>query len=132
MAAVAVKRDGILLAGFIDNGGSCVIAPTFPIDSELLRESTHFSEGIAFLPSRSSYDYKVAIDHDGAELFEIHALAILPMMDGRAAFADHRGKWGYIDDQGNVAIEPTYTRAGNFRDGRAVVSKDRSSFLELE
>lgn len=45
--------------------------------------------------------------------------------NGLAVFRDENGKWGYLDQNGRVAIEPVYDQAGTFGSGPlAPVQKD--------
>ncbi len=124
LASVLVRTGTGFKVGFINTKGEFDIEPRFPIDSELSRETTDFSEGIAFVPSLTSFADKVAINSKGEELFKVNVLSIERMVDGRAAFADHVQGWGYLDSKGKVIIEPIYGRATNFGSGFAVVSKD--------
>lgn len=128
LARVLVRAGKGFKVGFINTEGAFKIEPRYPIDSELFRETTDFSEGIAFVPSITSlYDIKVAINTKGEEIFKVSALSIEPMVDGRAAFVDHVQGWGYLDSKGNVVIPPIYDRASNFGGGLAVVSKNRGT-----
>lgn len=44
---------------------------------------------------------------------------------GRGLLSDYR--WGYMDVDGRVAIEPVYDRARSFREGRALVAAKRTT-----
>ena len=44
-----------------------------------------------------------------------------PAGDGRHLFKDSGGKWGFLGEDGNVAIKPEFCGAGAFGNGLAPV-----------
>lgn len=132
--------------GFVSRDGSEVIAPRFHYASP-------FYSGIALV--RDDKDSKpYYINADGEEVFKNRFHAISRFTDvGLAAVAvgksvptfklakdkttkiDSAGdiKWGYIDTQGEIVIEPQYVRAGNFNDfGIAEVEKDEDMTILID
>ncbi len=72
--------------------------------------------------SRNSYRYSL-LDREG------HALAgtwyaVDSFSEGFSLVQDLNGRWGFIDENGTVAIAPEYTAARAFSEGYAAVQKD--------
>ncbi|WHH58147.1 WG repeat-containing protein [Petroclostridium sp. X23] len=78
--------------------------------------------------------YKV-IDEKGHVIFESQDY-IQDMKDGRAVFSKQTGNgqylYGYIDKNGQIAIEPKYERANSFNDGKAVVKLDGGPYALID
>lgn len=45
--------------------------------------------------------------------------------EGLFVFYTEENKWGYVDDEGNVVIEPKYDEAGPFSEGIAIVKSEK-------
>ena len=66
------------------------------------------------------------------------ALNVLGLADGRFPFAENVGtwpfrsrRWGYLDTEGRVAVEPQFRLASGFAEGRAaVVVDDRYGYID--
>ena len=63
---------------------------------------------------------------DGTWLVEPSFTGVRAFAEGRAAFKEAQ-RWGYLDAQGEVAVEPGYIEASNFQGGRARVRVSSSS-----
>jgi len=117
------------LYGFIDANGKVVVPPKYTF-------AEYFSDGLAGafknVVSRSLFRGKkeksvyVYINENGKEVIE-RADAGLPFHDGYAMayFSDH-GKWGFIDKNGKMVIEPQFDQeySAGFSEGLVDVSKD--------
>ena len=72
----------------------------------------------------------LAADSEGAWSYSVIASPqfedVRPFSDGFAA-VKLDGKWGYINAKGKIVIEPQYTLASDFYEGKAVVSLDDPS-----
>ena len=56
----------------------------------------------------------------------------IPVSDGLAAYCDN-GKWGFIDSEGDIVIEPEYENARSFSGGFAGISQgDRWGFINQD
>lgn len=85
-----------------------------------------FSDGLAAVRLGASWhfiDPQNQIRINGA-----HFTRVKPFHEGLAA-VEQQGKWGYIAPDGNWAIEPRYTAARNFRDGKAQVVENDKELL---
>ena len=114
----AVQENGKW--GYIDASGAYVIEPQFTW-------AGRFSENRApvYLQNAAGETEEWFIDGSGQKCFQMQ----LGTEDWYADFHSSRllvykdGKYGYLDPQGNWAIEPQYTQAENFKNGVAVVSQ---------
>jgi hypothetical protein len=123
---------------FIIEGSSCIATVAIngrhgaiDLDGNILIPLSYsrigqFSEGLAFAQRKEGEQYGYInmrgelviepfqeVDSSDAPLFtrEFHS--------GRALFKNAQGKYGYIDEQGNVAIEPIFLDADSFKGGLA-------------
>lgn len=116
----AVMRDGQI--GYIDGQGRSVIPPQFT-------RARSFSEGMAVAetttgrngPSRLGF-----IDRNGEMVFDATAAGYAAIADFHSGFAAFLvdGRWGMLNRQFEVAIEPTYEDIGEMHGGRAAVKQD--------
>jgi len=91
LARIAVFQGGDEKLGFISRNGQFVIPPRFNTDGNFARNSTDFSEGLA------------ALTED-----------LNPTLT-------EKGRFAYIDKQGNVVLLTEFSAAGPFREGLAEV-----------
>jgi hypothetical protein len=109
--------------GFIDKNGKYVIEPTHSnVDN-----ASNFSEGLAFIPNNGF------IDQTGKVVIETQKYVMYAdkFSEGLAWYNNREDKYGYINQQGDTAIEPQFTHANNFSEGLAAVrfgSKDSEKF----
>lgn len=112
-----VYENGNRKYGYIDRTGTFIIQPQYLIASD-------FSEGIALVTEDNRNKY---INKSGEVIFEgsddLYISA--PFVDGVAVFTKFDGtttKFGYLDTQGNILLDPIYDRADDFNeDGTAFV-----------
>lgn len=105
---------GTHLYGYLDENGKPVILPIYlnATDFEGNRATVKLSEGT----------YAV-IDRSGKALKTLECLELYGFSGGKAAFRQSSdGKYGYVDTNGNIVIQPAFDHAESFRDHRAVVS----------
>ena len=105
LAAVNIGGLGVGKWGYIDGEGSVVIEPRFDV-------AWPFSEGAAQVEIDGKTLY---IDRAGNTLKDDRRFS-----DGVSPFLS-KGKWGYIDRDGKITIEPRFDAAFPFKDGIAVV-----------
>lgn len=119
----AVQENGKW--GYIDASGAYVIEPQFTW-------AGRFSENRApvYLQNAAGETEEWFIDGSGQKCFQMQ----LGIEDWYADFHSSRllvykdGKYGYLDPQGNWAIESQYTQAENFKNGVAVVEQDGDAY----
>ncbi len=109
--------------GYMDREGNEVIRPRFRI-------ARNFWEGLAYVfdktaPRSSSFYF---IDERGEQAFVLppNCLSIKSFSEGLAAFRVMNrepgiDKWGFLDREGNVVIEPKYDKVDFFHEGAARV-----------
>lgn len=129
--------------GFINRAGEVII------DMGDLRVRD-FQQGVAvFIEPPNIFRYGL-IDREGNLLMKLILAAIISSEDNNPKIEfnsermpvkvlepeeqtphsippEWRGKWGYIDSQGNWAIEPQFTIAGEFSQGRAVIANEKEN-----
>lgn len=105
------------------------------LSPEQYREVWPFVDGIA--PAKKSTGAwsgtPVFIDRNGNEVLghllegkSVYEWNVGPLQDGmRAVYID---KWGFVDADGKVVVEPQYKKATNFSEGFALVSTDGSRY----
>ena len=115
-------RPAGTLWGLIDETGAVVVEPRFA--------TLHpFAEGLAL--AQLPKEPMGAIDEDGAWAIEPGRVPFGPyagpFSEGLAQ-VQVRGRWGYVDTQGEWVVEPTYERADPFREGVASVRKGEKQY----
>lgn len=99
--------------GYLDLQGKVVIPPQY-------QAANNFTEGKAFIKIKDSKYALIGLNGESLANFNYPYVGMPG--DGLLAFQEKtNGKYGYIDEYGNVIISPRYTGAQPFRDGRAVV-----------
>ena len=124
--------DGLALAGtmsekikwgFIDKTGKYFIYPSY-IDA------SSFSEGIAFVVPENGEP--VAMDKTGAVKFTVkNAEQVQSFSDGLAAFSiltENGERWGFIDKEGTVKIQPAFAATGFFSSSLCPVVNDEGKW----
>lgn len=98
-------------SGWVDKKGVCVIEPKFS-------DPAYFSEGFARVRIGERYAY---INKSGIiQTIQQFEYASYSYSEGLAA-VKFESQYGYIDRKGEMAIEPIYDYAGNFKNGLAEV-----------
>jgi hypothetical protein len=119
MAVVRIGDDKTGKEGFINRQGKLVIATKF--DSAL-----NFSEGYAWvgLYTDNGRSKKWCRINQKGEQIRKWADDARPYSDGLSAMRvgdDKTGKWGYVDINGEIVINPCYDWAAEFKNGLANV-----------
>ncbi|MBR5610846.1 MAG: WG repeat-containing protein [Bacteroidales bacterium] len=113
-----VKKDGKY--GAINTNGGHI----FPITFDKL---TKFNGGIALAEENG---LKYYLYSNGKRQPLSNKYTFYPYSEGFARIKSTKnGKWGYIDSDGIIVINPTYTYASDFHGGFAIVSKGEEKFL---
>jgi hypothetical protein len=128
LARVSVIEKHREYLGFINRNGEYVIPPKFDIDSDFLRCTTDFSEGLASLidepPTVERDPCFMYIDKTGETVLKTNFFYANPFHEGLASVWDaETEKNGYIDKSGKLVIPLHFDLAGNFSEGLALVSK---------
>ncbi|MDY6802824.1 MAG: WG repeat-containing protein [Cyanobacteriota bacterium] len=122
----AAKKEGEKKSGFIDSTGEFVIAP-----NPDRTYHTPFSEGLAGVSINNKGGY---IDKTGKIVIppQIYGFTLRQFKEGLAAVQmQYEGKWGYLDKNGNLAIESKFSGAGDFIDGLALVTfENRFAYID--
>ena len=113
-----VKKDGKF--GAINTKGGHVFPITFD-------KFTKFDGGIAMAEENG---LKYYLYSNGKRQPLSNKYVFYPYSEGFARIKSAKnGKWGYIDSEGIIVINPTYTYASDFHGGYAIVSKGEEKFL---
>ncbi|TDG00939.1 DUF3298 domain-containing protein [Paenibacillus piri] len=113
-AVFSIQSGGQSRYGYLDLQGSEAIAPQFV-------EAGDFDRNKAVVKIKDN-EYAL-IGLDGARLAVYPFASVGPLGDGLLSFQEKaQGKYGYIDEKGTVVIQPAFTDALPFQDGRAVVN----------
>ncbi|MFZ4707347.1 MAG: WG repeat-containing protein [Bacteroidales bacterium] len=133
-----VFRNGLALVkssgnepkwGFITDDGKYSISATY-------KAATVFSDDLAWVVSENSAP--TAINAKGeVKITLTDAQMVRIFKEGLAAYSimDSLGvKWGFVDKEGKVKINPQFTNVGNFSDGKcAVCNKEMKwGYIDLE
>ncbi|SFI36130.1 WG containing repeat-containing protein [Paenibacillus sp. UNC496MF] len=108
------NEGGASRYGYLDAQGAEIIPAQFA-------EAYDFEGGKA-LAKIADNEYAL-IDKDGKRLATYAYPYVGPPGDGLLAFRkEANGKYGYLDERGAIVIQPAYTSALPFRNGRAIVN----------
>ena len=134
-----VFRDGLALVqtsgdnpkwGFISEDGKYAINAQY-------KEATVFSDGLAWVVTENSAPS--AINTDGEVKFTLQdAEQVRRFQGGLAAFLvvneEGEEKWGFVDKDGRIAINPQFDSVSNFSDGLCGVmnSEGKWGFIDKE
>jgi hypothetical protein len=125
----SVFRNGIALVktsgkdakwGYIDETGKYLINAQY-------KYATIFNEGLAWVVIENAAP--TAINEKGEIKITLqNAEEVRLFSEGLAAFStvdkDGKTKWGFIDKNGNVKINPQFAQVGSFKEGKCAVSND--------
>ncbi len=127
-----IFRDGLALVrtagdspkyGFINEDGKFAINANY-------KYATSFNDGLAWVVKENSAPE--AITKDGKIAFTLkQADEVHIFSEGLAAFSviDTSGsKWGFVDDNGTIAINPQFSRCGIFSDGLCPVENSEGKW----
>ncbi|QHW34749.1 DUF3298 domain-containing protein [Paenibacillus rhizovicinus] len=100
--------------GYLDAQGNEAIPAQFP-------EANDFHQGKAVVKIKDNTYALIGKDGRTSATFE-HAY-VGPLGDGLLAFQnDLAGKYGYINERGDIVLQPAFTSAFPFHNGRAIVN----------
>jgi hypothetical protein len=86
-------------------------------------EATDFDDGIAVVKNNGKY---ALIDSIGKTIKPLSANEVFVPSCGRILF-EEKGKYGYYDYKGNIAITPNFVTANSFYEGVAVVCNNSNN-----
>jgi hypothetical protein len=85
-----------------------------------------FSNGFAVVRRKSGkLSYSGLIDLSGAETLKTKQMKLGKVSNGRTVFYE-KGKYGYMDTQGNIIVPAMYIKADDFCEGKAIVYKSHN------
>lgn len=99
--------------------------PAHPVNARRFTQIGHFFEEVT-LAQEAPDSPILIIDRKGQNIrnvgVSLHYDIILAhnFAEGRALFCTRKGKYGYMDTQGNIAIPPVYDQAYDFHEGLAL------------
>ena len=105
------------LWGYINNSGKIVVEPQY-------HHASFFSEGLGLVKTVKPNQKLYCIDAKGKIAFELKPdwSNMKPFNNGLAAVKEKEtGRYGYIDQNGNLVIPYKYSSAGDFSEGLAMV-----------
>lgn len=106
------------LWGYVDDAGRVAIEASY-------REASDFEEGSAVV-SLAKDEY-LLIDVEGERLAGPYGL-ILDLRDG-LRLAHYKGRWGYLNPQGEIVIPFELESGGHFGEGQALAKRERRRVL---
>ena len=126
-AIATVFRNGLALVkstandsktwGFINEDGKFAITPTY-------REATVFSDDLAWVVSDNSAPIAINKKNEIKITLE-NAQTVKIFKEGFAAFSildsNNIEKWGFVDKDGTIKINPQFAATGNFNGGKCAV-----------
>lgn len=99
-------------------------------DIKLYDNGTLSYDGIMIASENSEYGI---YSKDGNKLNDFSCKDADKYLGGAIAFENDSGKWGFVDDNGNVVIEPKYDKAKSFSNNLAAVSiNGKWGFIDAE
>jgi len=105
--------------GYIDKQGNYKIQPEY-------LQGTIFSEGIAFVVKENTEP--IALDKNGSVIFTLQNIEeVMILRENLAPFCKEIGgvkKWGFIDKNGRIVINPQFRQTRLFSDGLCAVCND--------
>lgn len=108
------SQNGDILYGYLDETGKTIIEPVF-------KYAGTFEEDRAVVKLEEN-TYAI-IDKKGKIIKKLQYYYVSDIQDGMIAYMpEQNNKYGYLDDDGNPAIAPSFTIAHAFEDGAAVVN----------
>lgn len=121
---VAVKNGGIWR--IIDKSGKDICDKKFD-DIKLLGSGEYVSDGIMIASVSGKYGI---YNETGKNKCDFTAEDMDICMGGEIAYMDSTGKWGFVNSDGKITIEPKFDEAKSFSNGLAAVkSGDKWGFI---
>jgi hypothetical protein len=104
--------------GYMAENGEIVVEPKY-------EEAGHFRDGLGRVLLNGTIRF---IDSSGTEILDTGLRAVGEYSEGRIAFKrQDENAWGYLDRNGDVAIEPAFSEAYPFSEGLAAVNTSFAS-----
>jgi hypothetical protein len=100
--------------GYISEDGKYVINPTY-------KDATHFSEGLACVVIENSYPSY--INKKGEIQFTLNTAEKCRVFREGLAAVLIKDKWGFIDSDGKIVIQPQFEDVSDFYEGLSVITK---------
>lgn len=120
----AIKNSGKW--SVIDKSGTAVSDKEFD-DIKLLGTGEYVVNGIMIASVNGKYGI---YDASGKSKSDFTASNMDKCMGGNIAFEDSKGKWGFVNGEGKIVIEPDFDEAMSFSNGLAAVrSGDKWGFI---
>jgi hypothetical protein len=98
---------------YLDSTGKAITEAIFD-------DAYNFSEGLAVVSKQNHFGF---INTTGEVVIPFIFVNANSFSEGLASASDNKGRWGYIDKKGNWKINPAYTFANAFENGKARVMK---------
>ena len=111
---LALVRSGTDKWGYIDKEGKYVVNPQY-------YSATSFSEGLACVVTEAGQIQFINTKGDQKLIVE-NADVCGSFSEGLAPFYSEK-KWGFLDDDGEVVINPQFSLIGPFKDGMASIGE---------
>jgi WG containing repeat len=129
LAYIAItKKDPYITTtgdyGYMNKVGKLVIPAKY-------KQVSNFSEGRAIVKGISQYgdDKWGVIDKTGKEITALtYSNQPSDFLDGMSIITNSKNLYGYMDLNGNIALEPKYAFASSFSNNQAVVKEGEYSF----
>ena len=121
--ALNIAQPGEAIYGYINNKGVTVIKPSFV-------NASNFSEGIAIVSRYNNYKQLKwgAIDKTGKTVVDfIYTNKPSNFKNGLSRIKTNKGKYGFINKNGNLIISAEYDWASEFYNGFALVGNYTTS-----
>lgn len=122
---VAVKKDGKW--SILNKEGEKVSDEKFD-DIKMLENGEYAPKGTMIASVGGKYGM---FDASGKRKNDFEAADMDICLGGAIAYKDSKGKWGFVNSDGKIVIEPEYEGAMSFSNGLAAVCKDSKwGFIE--
>lgn len=131
-AVASAFREGLALVkpsgengkyGFINEEGKYEINASY-------KDGTVFSDGLAWVVAENGPP--TAIDSKGEIKITLQdAETVKIFSEGLAAFSilkDGKSRWGFVNKEGKVVINPQFSKTGNFSDGKCAVKNEEGKW----
>lgn len=114
VAFAITNPDGKWVYGYLDRQGKEIIPAKYQFGED-------FKEGKALVQTKDGEYVLIGLNGENLKVYKYSLVDL--RSEGLLAFKkDTEGKFGFIDENGEVIIQPQYTGVQAFRDGRAAVN----------
>ena len=113
------SKDGNIKMGYINKNGKVLIKPKYNM-------AWDFKNGRALVKTESNEN--LIIDKSGKIINKLKYEDVTPDEKNETfLFANEDNLFGFLDEEGEVLIEPRFKNSSSFKDGMAIVSIDKDS-----